>query len=80
MGIKSRKLIKTIQIPNMIHHTSKDMKRRENGNSVLNDFTHPCVSTAWIILFISPASEGSSISFHPINPQDPLGAQNTDRL
>ena len=62
----------------MIHHTSKDMNRRENGNSVLNDFTHPGVSTAWIILFTSPASEGSSISFHPINPQDPLGAQNTD--
>lgn len=79
MGIKSRKLIKTIQIPNMIRPTSKDMNRRENGNIVLNDFTYPGVSIAWIIL-ISPVSEGSSISFHPITPQDLPGAQNTDRL
>lgn len=80
MGIKSRKLIKTIQIPNMIRHTFKDMNRRENGNIVLSDFTHPGVSFAWIILLISPVSEGSSISFHPITPQDLPGAQNTDRL
>lgn len=79
MGIKSRKLIKTIQIPNMICHTSKDMNRRENGNIVSNDFTHPGVSIAWII-FISPVSEGFSILFHPVTPQDLPGAQNTDRL